>query len=63
MKSKQLPLKGEVGIAAAILVDFHPDPADRFITATAPRHGATLVTAGDRILTWSGTLRRHDARQ
>ena len=63
MKSQQLPLTGEVGIAAAILVDFHPDPADRFITATALRHGATLVTADDRILTWSGTLRRHDARQ
>jgi hypothetical protein len=24
---------------------------------------ATLVTADDRILTWSGTLQRHDARQ
>jgi hypothetical protein len=26
-------------------------------------HGATLVTGDDRILAWSGTLRRHDARQ
>jgi PIN domain nuclease of toxin-antitoxin system len=60
---REWPLTGEVGIAAAALVDFHPDPADRFITATALLHGATLVTADDRILTWSGTLRRHNARQ
>jgi hypothetical protein len=49
--------------AAATLVDFHPDPADRFITATALLHGATLVTADDRILRWSGTLQQHAARQ
>jgi PIN domain nuclease of toxin-antitoxin system len=60
---REWPLTGEVGIAAAALVDFHPDPADRFITATALLYGATLVTADDRILTWSGTLRRHNARQ
>jgi PIN domain nuclease of toxin-antitoxin system len=57
-----LPLTGEVGIAAAALIDIYPDPADHFITATALLHGATLVTADDRILAWSGTLRRHDAR-
>jgi PIN domain nuclease of toxin-antitoxin system len=60
---RELPPTGEVGIAAATLLDFHPAPADRFITATALLYGATLVTADDRILTWSGTLQRHDARQ
>jgi PIN domain nuclease of toxin-antitoxin system len=60
---REWPLTGEVGIAAATLSDFHPDPADRFITATALLHGATLVTADDHILMWSGTLQRHDARQ
>ena len=60
---REWPLTGEVGIAATTLVDFHQDPADRFITATALRHGATLITADERILTWSGPLRRHDARQ
>lgn len=60
---QEWPLTGEVGIAAATLTDFHPDPADRFITATALLQGATLVTADERILTWSGTLPRHDARQ
>jgi PIN domain nuclease of toxin-antitoxin system len=58
---REWPLTGETGIAAAMLVDCHPDPADRFITATALLHGATLVTADDRIPTWLGTLRRHAA--
>jgi PIN domain nuclease of toxin-antitoxin system len=60
---REWPLTGEVGIAAVALRDFHADPADRFITATALLHGATLVTADDRILAWSGPLQRHDARQ
>jgi PIN domain nuclease of toxin-antitoxin system len=60
---REWPVTGEVGIAAAALRDFHADPADRFITATALLHGATLVTADDRILAWSGPLQRHDARQ
>jgi PIN domain nuclease of toxin-antitoxin system len=60
---QEWPLTGEVGNAAAALREFHADPADRFITATALLHGATLVTADGRILAWSGPLRRHDARQ
>jgi PIN domain nuclease of toxin-antitoxin system len=60
---REWPVTGEVGMAAAALLEFHPDPADRFITATALLYGATLVTADDRILAWSGTLQRHDARQ
>lgn len=59
----EIPLTGELGIAAATLPDFHADPADRFITATALRHRATLITADGRILTWSGSVQRHDARQ
>ena len=60
---REWPLTGEVGIAVATLLEFHPDPADCFITATALLSGAMLITADDRILTWSGGLRRHDARQ
>ena len=60
---REWPVTGEVGMAAAALLEFHPDPADRFITATALLYGATLVTADDRILAWSGTLQRHNARQ
>jgi len=57
---REWPVTGEVGIAATTLLDFHPDPADRFITATALLHGATLVTADDRILAWSGTMRANE---
>jgi PIN domain nuclease of toxin-antitoxin system len=54
---REWPLTGGVGIAAAMLVDCYPAPADRFVTATALLHGARLVTADDRILTCLGTLR------
>jgi PIN domain nuclease of toxin-antitoxin system len=57
-----IPLTGKVAIAAATLTDFHTDPADRFITATALLYGATWVTADSRILAWSGILQRHNAR-
>jgi len=60
---RELPLTGEVAIAAAELTDFHSDPADRFITATAFLNRATLVTADQRILAWSGPLQRHNALQ
>jgi PIN domain nuclease of toxin-antitoxin system len=58
----ELPLGGGVCIAAAQLSDFHADPADRFIVATTQALGATLVTADHRILAWTGSLERHDAR-
>jgi PIN domain nuclease of toxin-antitoxin system len=59
----ELPIAGDIGIMAADLPDFHRDPADRFMTATALHYSAQLVTADDRILGWSGALLRHDARQ
>lgn len=58
----ELPVTGAIGIAAAELDDFHADPADRLIVATAREHGATLVTADRQILDWPGGLQRHDAR-
>jgi PIN domain nuclease of toxin-antitoxin system len=57
----ELPLGGGTCIAAARLQDFHADPADRFIVATAQAIGATLITADQRILGWTGQLDRHDA--
>lgn len=32
--------------------DFHNDPADRFIVATALAHGLTVVTSDERILAY-----------
>ncbi|MDA2926735.1 type II toxin-antitoxin system VapC family toxin [Acidobacteria bacterium AH-259-G07] len=58
----EIPVTGDIGIAAAAISDFHPDLADRIITATAGIHRATLITADDRILAWKGQLPRQDAR-
>ena len=58
----ELPLDGEIGLAAAQLDDLHGDPADRFILATARENDAILLTADRRLLEWPGSLQRHDAR-
>ena len=58
----EIPVDGDIGIRANALTDFHADPADRIIVATAMR-GHRLVTADERILSWSGNLDRLDARQ
>jgi PIN domain nuclease of toxin-antitoxin system len=60
---REVPLDGEIAIAAVGLPDFHKDPADRLIVATALDEGARLVTSDTRILAWPGPLARIDARQ
>ena len=44
-----LPLTPAIAVASAQLVEFHGDPADRLIVATALVHGAALVTRDERI--------------
>ena len=56
----EIPVDGEIGIRANLLQDFHADPADRIIVATALNVYA-LVTADERILEWPGELNRLDA--
>lgn len=58
----EIALDGEIALAATKLGNLHPDPADRFIVATARALGATLLTADRRLLDWSGRLDRSDAR-
>ena len=58
----EIPVTGDIAIGAAALVDFHPDPADRIIVATAMT-GHQLITADRRILEWPGTVQRLDAAQ
>ncbi len=58
----EVPLTGDIALAAASL-DLHPDPADRFIAASAVALGATLVTADDRLLNWKYPLKRQSARK
>ena len=57
----EFPLTGEIAIVAAELEGLHGDPADRFIMATAITHGATLLTADERLLRWQHPLRRQNA--
>jgi PIN domain nuclease of toxin-antitoxin system len=59
---EEVPLDGEVAIEAVALAGLHPDPADRFIVATALRMKATLVTSNARLLAWKGPLACIDAR-
>jgi len=59
---EEVPLDGEVAIESVALADLHPDPADRFIVATALKMRATLVTSDARLLAWTGPLARIDAR-
>ena len=56
----EIPVDGEIGIRANALIDFHADPADRIIVATA-MNGHQLVTSDRRILDWPGGLRCLDA--
>ena len=53
----EIAVDGEIGIRAISLADFHADPADRLIVATALA-GHRLVTADERILGWTGRLTR-----
>ncbi len=57
----EIPVDGDIAIRANSLENFQGDPADRIIVATA-LGGHSLLTADERILNWSGHLRRDDAR-
>ena len=58
----EIPVDGAIGIRANNLPNFHRDPADRIIVATALA-GHRLLTADELILGWSGSLDRLDARE
>jgi PIN domain nuclease of toxin-antitoxin system len=47
---RQAPLTHEIVLAAQQLPLPHPDPADRFLAATAQALRLTLVTADERLL-------------
>lgn len=59
---QEIPLDGQIAISAVDLGLPRKDPADRFIVATALANDALLITADQKILAWSGPLRRQDAR-
>ena len=47
------PLTAEISTASCRLPDFHGDPADRIIVATAITLGIPLVTADEKIIRWN----------
>ena len=57
----EVQLTGIIAMEAAKLKDFHGDPADRIIVATALNQGATLCTADKKILSWEHQLQHYDA--
>jgi PIN domain nuclease of toxin-antitoxin system len=58
----EVPVTGDTGIRAAGFEDFHGDPADRLIAATALLNSATLLTADGRLLNAEPTVKCLDAR-
>jgi len=63
MGLREIPINGEIAITSTQLKSFHPDPADRFITATALFFNAMLITADEKILRWQNSLVKHNARK
>ncbi len=60
---QEVALSGDIAISSALLKDFHGDPADRMIVATAINLTATLCSADKKILSWKNNLTRLDARK
>ena len=60
---QEIALSGSIAIQSALLQDFHGDPADRMIIATAIESTMTLCTADKQILSWRQNMLRSDARQ
>ncbi len=58
----EVPVNGEIGITAAGFEQFHGDPADRLIAATALHNSLTLITADRRLLDCKLAIARLDAR-
>ena len=57
----ELALTGHIALVAVELKGLPRDPADRFIAATAVAHGAALMTADKKLLSWRHKLQRHNA--
>jgi PIN domain nuclease of toxin-antitoxin system len=57
----ELALTGDSAVLSVELSGLHPDPADRFIAATAIEHGGILMTADKPLLHWRHSLKRQDA--
>ena len=59
---QEISLNGKIAIQSAILPNFHGDPADRMIVATAINTSLILCTADEKILDWQSQLTRINAK-
>lgn len=57
----EIPVDGRIALLSCDLDNFHRDPADRFIVATAMAANLPLMTADQKILDWDGKLERYSA--
>lgn len=60
---REIPLDGAIAIRAGGLLEFHGDPADRLIVATALQTASTLATADQKILVWKDLRLKIDAHR
>jgi len=58
----EIPVDGVIAARSVSLSDFHDDPADRIIMATA-LEGHELITDDRNMLNWPGRLDRFPARR
>ena len=56
----EVDLNGEIALNSTLLDNFHGDPADKTIVATAKSLSSQLCTADEKILNWKDNLRRID---
>ena len=59
----EIPINRWIAPQSCQLTNFHRDPADRFIVATALDRNLPLMIADKKILEWEGTLNRLDASE
>lgn len=59
---QEVALTGDAAIGSAQLINFHGDPVDRMIVATAIKSKMNLCTADKKILDWNDDLLRINAR-
>jgi PIN domain nuclease of toxin-antitoxin system len=60
---REIPLDGAIAIRAGGLREFHGDPPDRLIVATALQTASTLATADQKILVWKDLSLKIDAHR
>ena len=61
-KLSEISLTGEMALRSTQLTNFHADPGDRFLVATALCLDLPLITSDRDILAWDGPLKTISAR-